>query len=50
MNTKMKVWFFVMIGIGICFANASEVANIHQTYIAQYAKEYLPLGMDTNYW
>ncbi|MBR3922972.1 MAG: hypothetical protein IKJ45_07645 [Kiritimatiellae bacterium] len=50
MNTKMKVLFFVMSGIGVCFADAAEIANSHQAYIAQYGQEHLPLGMDANYW
>lgn len=50
MNIKMKVLFFVMSGIGVCFADAAEIANSHQAYIAQYGQEHLPLGMDANYW
>lgn len=50
MNVEMRWWVFVMASIGICFANAAEIANNHQTYIAQYATEYLPLGMDANSW
>ena len=50
MNVEMRCWVFVIASIGICFANAAEIANNHQAYIAQYAREYLPLGMDANSW
>ena len=50
MNTKMRVWFFVMTAVGAVFADAAETENGHQAYIAQYAKEYLPSGMDANDW
>ena len=50
MNFRARVWLVIISSVGICLTNIAQVTNGRQSYVAQYAKEYFPSGMDASYW
>ncbi len=50
MNFRARVWLLIISSVGICLTNIAQVTNGRQSYVAQYAKEYFPSGMDASYW